>query len=193
MVIDSTRVYGTDFNAGNVYAAPIGWISDGGSPSVLASAQGSPFALATDGTNLYWTNYGGGGVVALSLAGGEPATIASGVSQPNQIAVTGGTVYFSSSAVDEIYAAPTTGITDGGPPSIFVAAGPTSTDSFVYDGTTVFWATSGNPGGEILSAPPGGAPTTLAVGLTSPGSLAFDATNIYWADFAYGTVFELAK
>jgi hypothetical protein len=76
---------------------------------------------------------------------------------------------------------------------VFVAVGPTSTDSFVYDGATVFWATSGNPGGEVLSALPGGNPTPLALGMTSPGSLTFDATNIYWANFAYGAVFEMAK
>ena len=68
-----------------------------------------------------------------------------------------------------------------------------TTTSFAYDGTTVFWTTSGNPGGEVRSATPGGPASSLALGMTTPGSLVYDTTNVYWTNFAYGAVFEMAK
>jgi hypothetical protein len=186
LLVDPNRAYWTDFNAGIVYAAALG----GGSPTVLASGQVEPEFLATDGTNLYWSQYGASSVMELSLAdGGAPFAVASGVSGPTHIQVTAGTVYIASGTTNDIYSVPVT----GGTPQIFVATGPTTTASFVYDGATVFWATSGNPGGEVLSALPGGNSTPLALGMTSPGSLTFDATNIYWANFAYGAVLEMAK
>jgi hypothetical protein len=67
------------------------------------------------------------------------------------------------------------------------------TVSFAFDGTTVFWATSGNPTGQIRSAIPGGPATTLALGMTSPFGVTFDTTNVYWTNTAFGAVLEMAK
>jgi hypothetical protein len=194
MIIDSSRVYWTDYNAGKVYAAPLSGITDGGSPTLLAAPGGTPNGLATDGTNLYWTNTTASAIQAVSLSdGGGPVTLASGVSAPSEIAVANGTIYFASASANDVYSFPSTVMTDGGTPPIFVATGPTTTTSFFYDGANVYWTTSGNPGGEVVYAPPDGSPTTLALGMTSPGAIQVDVNDVYWSNFAYGAVFMMAK
>jgi hypothetical protein len=200
LVVDTSRAYWTDFNAGRVYAVPLSGLPDGGAPTVLANGQAEPSQLATDGINLYWTNYGSGDVMAVSLSdGGAPVTLASGVTAASAIEVLAGTVYVASDTKDTIYSLPVTGVPDAGVPSVLqdanpiLDASPQNLTDFVFDGTNVYWSTNGNPGGQVLTATPGGTVTPLALGMTSPGSLAYDATYLYWGNFAYGEVYKVAK
>jgi hypothetical protein len=199
--VDATHIYWTDFNNGTVYSAPIGGVPDGGAPTVLASGESEPWDITNDGTNLYWTvNTATGSVMGMSLTdGGAPYAIVPLVDRPTRLQVAGGTVYFIANSANVVYSAPITGIT--GAPMVFATTGPdttldastVTTTSFTYDGTTVYWTTSGNGDGEVRSATPGGAATTLATGMTVPFSVVSDATNIYWVNSAFGAVFEMAK
>ena len=69
----------------------------GGTPTVLAKAQASPFGIATDGIAVYWTNEGDGTVMkcATTGCGGAPTTIASSQKEPMGIAVDGTSVYWA--------------------------------------------------------------------------------------------------
>jgi hypothetical protein len=80
---------------GTVAAVPIG----GGTPTLLASGQNGPDAIAVDGTDLYWVNVGStgndGSVMKLPIAGGDAITLASQQAQPTSIAVDDTSVYWT--------------------------------------------------------------------------------------------------
>jgi hypothetical protein len=50
---------------------PIG----GGTPTTLASGQGSPACIVIDATSVYWTDFGSGAVMSTSKAGGALVTL----------------------------------------------------------------------------------------------------------------------
>jgi hypothetical protein len=58
--IDGTNLY--IISAGSLMRAPL----DGGTPTVLATGQSVPMAIAVDGTSVYWVNNGDGRVMKVS-------------------------------------------------------------------------------------------------------------------------------
>jgi cysteine-rich repeat protein len=59
LAVDSTHVYWTNSNGGEVMKVPLG----GGTPVVLASGQAGPRDIAVDSTHVYWTNESPGEVM----------------------------------------------------------------------------------------------------------------------------------
>ena len=85
----------------SIYQCPV----TGGSPTVFATDV-APYGLATDGANLYWTNYTTGGSVVACAAGescASPRTVASGQDYPQAIAVNSTRVFWATTA--DIYSA----------------------------------------------------------------------------------------
>jgi hypothetical protein len=67
----------------------------GGAAVTLASGQSNVWSIATDGVNVYWTDYIAGTVMEVSIGGGTPVTIASGQMHPYDIAVNASNVYWT--------------------------------------------------------------------------------------------------
>jgi hypothetical protein len=141
----------------------------------------APRAVATDGTNVYWTSNGtqgnDGAIRAVPVSGGVVTTLAGGVVadivDPGPIAVAGGTIYFGAFAALASISTSGTGRTTLGaviPTSISAGMGN------VY--ATIF------PPGAVIAAPIGTSSTTApATFATVNGSvaLAVDAHNLYVA------------
>jgi hypothetical protein len=75
--------------------------ASGGTTPVVYVRDLAPYALATDGTNLYWTNYQGKGSVVTCALGKEctsPFTVASNQDAPFAIAANATSVFWSTSS-----------------------------------------------------------------------------------------------
>ncbi len=164
----------------NVYVANVGVgtitqiaVADG-ALTTLAANQDQPFAIATNGSSVVWTDEGNSGsVMKVDVGGASPVTLASGESTPAAIAIDQANVYWVT--IGDSKAVMTVPIA-GGVPTMLAAA--TDPWAIATDGATVYFT----DGDSILSVPrAGGTPTTLATNQPFPFVLVVDGTTLYWS------------
>src|SRR3972149_4112224 len=155
-------------------------------PVTLTSGQ-SPYHIAVDSTNTYWTDYATSGTVKkVSISGGTVTTLASGLNKPLDIAVDSTNVYWteynSSGTVKKESISGGTVTT--------LASGQNNPYGIAVDSTNVYWTEFTTSGGTVKKISiSGGTATTLASGLSSPANITVDSTNVYWTEFTTtGTV-----
>lgn len=160
-------------------------------PVEVASGQAAPFAIAVDGTNVYWANYGtsannyaDGAIMQMPLAGGNPVQLASTFERPTSIALDASYVYWIE--YSHIKRVPI----GGGATDILLNelmvlfSNSPATYRMAKDGTTLYW--SNDKMQEIRSMPLGGGPVSTVTTGTSGGtwSVAVNSTNVFWTDAA---------
>jgi hypothetical protein len=149
---------------------------------ILGAGQGSPFRVAVDSANAYWTNsesalgQGGlGAVVKAPLGGGTPVTLVDQQPGAFGIAVAQGNVYWAVQGSGGLDGGSilTVGV-DGGTVST-IATGQGFTSEIAVDSSYVYWAS-----GYIARAPLTGGPFTTLVSAVYPQRMALDATSVYF-------------
>jgi hypothetical protein len=162
IAVDANRVYWVE-----------GWVcpSDGGpcdpqsgsvksvalqgrSVTTLASFQDSPWGIAIDQNNVYWTNegrldqsYASPAVLSVPLSGGTPVTLATGQSDYRGIAVDATHVYWvTAGTAGNNYTDGTVmrvPIAGGAPTTL--ATGQATPRAIAVDATNVYWTDEGTP------------------------------------------------
>jgi eukaryotic-like serine/threonine-protein kinase len=150
---------------------------DGTGMTTLASGQGKPSGMATDGVYVYWVNYGDGTVYRVPIGGGEPKRLAEGQLGPRSIAVgplgiywtnrEGGTVIFRSNAGE----------------TTELANGQDQPGDIAIDAERVYWADRGGRRVMAVSLQGGKKPTLVGTAPEPPIGVAVDAKRVYWIEY----------
>lgn len=144
--------------------------------------------LASDGKNLYWTDYGnypdapGGQVWRMPLDGSSaPVSLVAGQPQSWGVQVSGGTVFFSDQAWQQPFPASINRIDNG--VATPIVQGNEIMKYFAVDAQFAYYVNGGNLYKAPLDA--SGAPTLLAplpTGSCPEGTPALVGGNLYWTD-----------
>jgi len=186
--VDGNSVYWGGSSGHAIQKVPLA----GGTAADLVTGTDAQY-LASDGTNVYWSDFSmqGGAFVRVPVGGGTPTVLATGLSNPGDIAVDGTNVYFANSST--LFGTKFWKVPQGGATPAMVAM---TTDFAVYeiavDATIIYWAASNKIGKAALA---GGSVETIATGQHGALSIAVDATNVYWlnTDSTAEAVMKLAK
>ena len=176
LAIDAANIYWTDTNAGTVSSVPLG-----GGAAVQLAAVTTAWAIATDGVNVYATEYStAGGVFSVPVGGGATTTLASAQGRPCSIAVGApgsGWVYFANQYSGDVSKA----AIDGSVSKIF-AMGQGAPPGVAADTVNVYWTDGSSPGTVKQGTAGGGVPIVIASGQPFPLAITTDATNVYWTN-----------
>lgn len=186
IAVDDANVYWTDTADpdGQVMKLP----KSGGAPTALATEQPWAHGIAIDAANIYWTNtvsMDQGSVNTMPIGGGAPTTLAAQQDSPHSIAVAGGSVFWAT--LVGVMRVPI----GGG--SATVAADGAFPGALTADGTHLYWANSGYPGGKIMKLPLAGGDAIELVPTShdSVVGVAVDDTSVYWTTIEAGAVMKV--
>jgi hypothetical protein len=184
IAVDSVRIYWTDLFAGTVQSAPL---AGGGPVKPLVGGEAAPAFIATDGRNVYFTNFSQGTsdctVVSVPVDGGTPVNIAQNQVAPAGIAIDATRAYWANNG-SATPGGVMSALLDGGDP-ITIATAPSTANKpygIAIDDTSVYWTNDvGLSAGTVMKAPLDGGPaTTLASQEEGPTAIAVDSTSVYW-------------
>jgi sugar lactone lactonase YvrE len=148
--------------------------------TLAEQAQSDPENLATDGTNVYFTETSLGRVMQISVNGGALVTLASGQKQPSGIAVAGSSVFWTNQASGtksgSVVKAPV-----GGGALVTLASGQGAPDAIAVGETDVYWTDIGGNNAVMKVPIAGGKPSVLAKA-TNPWVIAVYGSEVYWTD-----------
>jgi hypothetical protein len=187
-------------SGGEVYftAGAAAWaisLEDGG-VSALGSESGTPNAIVTDGSSVYWSD-ATGAVYQCALPGGctTPTQLSAPAGQPSLgIAVDSANVYFTlggGTTPGAVWKVP-----KGGTGAATLMTTANSPVGIAVDPSTsfVYWTDAGDGTVMKMSTGDAGAPVTLASAQSNPTGIVLDSTYVYWTNaVASGSVMRALK
>ncbi len=181
VAVDSTNVYwatGQPSNmGGSVWSVPV----NGGAPKQVIGAQDRPHAIASDGTFVYFGNYGtfngsNGTIQKVPIAGGNAIQLAAAQNAPMDIAIDATNVYWTNAFDGTIWTVDKAANT--APKKIGGGGGNFHATKLRVDASNVYYTDSaGNVVNRLLKNGQGNAQPVMNV--PSPGAVAIDGTNVY--------------
>ncbi len=158
-------------------------------PVVLAAGQSSPWAIALDDTNVYWTTDNSVATVPKDKSHAA-STLARAQANPAAIAVDDAYVYWTNYDDGTVMRQEKTGDTS---PEL-LASNQGRPSGLVVDDAAVYWVdTTHDRVLKLAKADPTGTIITLASGQTSPWLLAEDSAFLYWITSRPSAVTRVAK
>jgi hypothetical protein len=158
-------------------------VDSGCQPVEAASGQGHPTAIAVDEDTIYWTNYDGGEVMKVSIAGGAPMALALQQSSPRGIAVDATNVYWVNESED-FSGAVRQMPREGGAQKILgdKDTGQNGPFGIAVDATHVYW--TNQYGSTVKKAPidSNNTPSDVAIDQKTPWSIAVHVTSVFWTN-----------
>jgi sugar lactone lactonase YvrE len=149
---------------------------DGTGVTTMAPNQDKPTGITVTPDTLYWSNYGEGKVMKLSLPAGKAATpMVSGLTSPYDLVSDGTSIYFADNA--DPGAVYRNGFSDPNPTPL--ASGLKSPSGIAVDASYVYWTNNGD-GTVMRTSLQGGAALTLSSGEAAPWDIAVDANDVYF-------------
>ncbi len=158
-----------------------------GTPVMIASGSNSPSGIATDGANVYWSEFVNPGTIRKVSVNGGTVTVLGHNANNIGVAIdpTSTNVYWGEDVLidaGKIDFAPT-----AGGPTTSLVTGRNNIWDVATDGASVFWVENSSSGIVGQVAVGGGAPAILANNLAGPVALALDESNVYWIENAGAT------
>ncbi len=153
----------------------------GSSPKtlVLASGQGSPWAINVSGGNAYWTDYSSGNVMTCSVSdcSGTMVTLAQNQNNPDGIAVSNGEVYwadYNGAAIMACQASNCAGTL------VTLASNQYYPNYLTVSSGEIYW-TDGSAG-DVMKCAVSDCPATINTIATSsyPEGIVLYGSNVYW-------------
>lgn len=149
-------------------------------PTVLATGQAWPSAVAVDDTNVYWSNSGfeaeDGSIATVPKSGGAVITLATRQNVPFGIAVDGESVYWTSFAAGYSGEGRVSKVAKTGGPVVTLVSGLDGPRSIYVDAFRVYFLT----GNALMAVSKwGGIPVVVAPAQCG-NALTGDSTSLYW-------------
>jgi len=192
LTTDPTYVYWWTYTG----PGPLGGIKrvlkTGGQLLDVAGGFPSPWKIAVDSVNLYWTvGYAGQRYVVMHpISGGQSIDIIADM-QPSGLSLACSSIYWTEVATNDgsVRKGPI-----GGTTGDYLAMHQAGPHALAVDATGVYWTNTDS--GAIMKTDLSGSgiPITLAAGQNTPFDITLDAGSIYWVNNAGdGSVVKLAK
>lgn len=197
LAVNATDVYWTQ-DLGGVAGATLLKVPIGGGSTTTLSTGVNGYALALDGTSVYWDQ--GLPLLSMPLAGGATTTLTASFqgTSAGPLWVAAGAVWGTQGNTG-VWSIPVAGGTQSN-----TFSQPYGTASCVVDATSIYWLQLDTPA-VIMKAPlAGGTPVTLVapdadgganeqVGDTVYQNLAVDGTSLYWGNIVDRTLRKVPK
>jgi hypothetical protein len=161
-----SEAQGADGGAGTIVSVP----TDGGNPTVLATANGLAHALVADDQNVYFVDREA--TKSVPLRGGPVRIVARTV--PFSLSVKGGALVLADFTGNTVSSVPV----EGGPVTILAKDQPGPLYPLAC-GPNLCWVNGSASGGDLMQLPPNGTPAVLAAPPSEPHDLAFDGKNFF--------------
>jgi hypothetical protein len=182
ITVNATTVFWANYNFQNpsaVVACAIGGCGD--APTVVADNQ-TPYDVAVDATNVYWTNFNDNSVYVCAIDGcADTPTLITNAMDAWSIAVDGAAVYWSeNTGAGRIERCALGGSCNG---AAQIAIDQVNPGGLVLDAANVYWSNFAN--GLVQSCAKAGSgcgdsPNVIAGAETNPLSVAVDSDTVYW-------------
>jgi sugar lactone lactonase YvrE len=193
VALDSGHVYWTATNT--LSRAPL----MGGAAAPLSSAglKSGTWALATDGSNVYWADQGSGTLQSMPVGGGTSTVLDMGLIAPDGVVVDDTYVYYADGTNKQIQGS-LLKVPKAGGARVTLATGQEGPRALALDTDNIYWTDSAlySPAatGVIMKMPKaGGMPTILTSGQGNPLGIAVAGNDVYWVNSDAGTVSRVSK